>query len=184
MNRLSLHLRYLLCGLLLLPGLACAEVYRHVDENGVVHYSDKPAPGARPADLPPLQVMPPLDVAPEEPPPTRRAAPKPGVRILTPQPDETFREADGRLFVAVSLDAPLPEGHGLRYLLDGQAQHAKPLQQQEFVFENVERGEHRVSVAVVDGSGREVARTPAVVVHMKPPTVLLSAPRSRPIAPK
>ena len=38
---------------------AAAEVYRWVDENGVVHYTDKPpAPGAEPAKLPKLQKMP------------------------------------------------------------------------------------------------------------------------------
>lgn len=36
-------MRYLVFGLLMLPALACAEIYRWTDAQGQVHFSEKPA---------------------------------------------------------------------------------------------------------------------------------------------
>jgi hypothetical protein len=48
-------MRVLIC-LLLLPGLAMAEIYRWVDASGQVHFSQRPAPGAEQVEVKP-QVM-------------------------------------------------------------------------------------------------------------------------------
>ena len=171
----------LLCLCLCLP--ARAEVYRYVDPQGVVHYTDQPpSKDARPAKLPPLQVIGP----PPGPPADRGAdadarpkAPQAPVelRITAPAPEQTFRGDDRRLMVNVALDRPLPEGYGLLYMLDGSPQNTQATRTLSYVLEGVERGEHLVSVAAVDARGREVARTAPVIVHMKPPTVRLTQDR-------
>ena len=38
--------------LILLAGVALAQAYRWVDKDGVVHYSDRPEPGAEEVQLP------------------------------------------------------------------------------------------------------------------------------------
>ncbi len=48
-------MRALLC-LLLLPGLAVAEIYRWVDANGQVHFDQRPAPGAEQIEVKPQVV--------------------------------------------------------------------------------------------------------------------------------
>lgn len=48
-------MRVLLC-LLLLPGLAVAEIYRWVDANGQVHFDQRPAPGAEQIEVKPQVV--------------------------------------------------------------------------------------------------------------------------------
>lgn len=48
-------MRVLLC-LLLLPGLAMAEIYRWVDANGQVHFDQRPAPGAEQVEVKPQVV--------------------------------------------------------------------------------------------------------------------------------
>lgn len=48
-------MRVLLC-LLLLPGLAMAEIYRWVDANGQVHFGQRPAPGAEQVEVKPQVV--------------------------------------------------------------------------------------------------------------------------------
>lgn len=159
-----------------------SEVYRYVDKNGVVHYTDQPPnKTAKPVALPPLQVIGPTEQI-DLPPPSPSdvsAAPRLGVSIASPSPEETFRGDDRQLPVTVRLDQQLPTGYGLLYLLDGRPQNVKATRQPRFVLQNVERGEHLVSVAVVNAAGREVARTAPVIVHMKPPTVQLSAPKGR-----
>ena len=154
--------------------LTAAEVYRFVDKNGVVHYTDKPPnKTAKPVELPPLQVIDPADQTelPDAAPAEDRAARSIGVSIASPAPEQVFRGDDRRLPVSVTLDQPLPQGHGLIYFLDGQARTSSATRQPSLVMEGVERGEHSVSVAVVNSEGREVARSAPVVVHVKPPTV-------------
>lgn len=169
-------------GLLLPAWGAAAEVYRHVDKNGVVHYSDQPPTrDAKPVVLPPIQVIGPfsadadagLDKA-------FAAAPAYKLSIVSPAADETFRGDDRRLPVSVSMDQPLPEGFGLVYLLDGSAQNTPAVRSLNYTLDGVERGEHLVSVAMVDATGREVARAAPVIVHMKPPTVKPPPPKSKP----
>lgn len=147
-----------------------ADVYRWVDRDGVVHYGDRPqAADAKPAQLPPLQTYPAGSAPPL--PDTTAAAPaaRPSVSISSPAPDETIRENSGQLGVRV--EARLQPGQGLLYYLDGVAQNASPTPSTAFMLTGVERGEHSISVAVVDAGGTELGRSEAVTVHFKPPSV-------------
>jgi hypothetical protein len=170
-----------------------ADVYRHVDENGVTTYSDKPpTKGAKPIVLPPIQVVGPVGGRPTAGPASSSTATAAqpdltggaplSVSIMSPSPDETFRGDDRLLPVSIGMNQPLPEGYGLLYMLDGTAQNASPTRALNYTLQGVERGEHMVTVATVDASGKEVARTAPVIVHMKPPTVRLTQDRKKPPA--
>lgn len=167
------------------PDMA-SEVYRHVDKDGVVHYTDKPpSKNAKPLNLPPIQVIGPIEAPQASRPPTSggsssssSAVPRDlSVSIVSPTPDQTFRGDDRRLAVSVSLSADLPEGFGLFYLLDGSPQNRAATRQQSYTLSEVERGEHLVSVILVNARGTEVSRAGPVIVHMKPPTVQLTEGR-------
>ncbi|WP_420467538.1 DUF4124 domain-containing protein [Panacagrimonas sp.] len=177
----NLCVGYLLSGLLAATTVGAAEVYRYVGPNGVVHYTDKPpTQGAKPVELPPIQVVGPtprptpsgtVNALPELDPPLVELS------IASPVPEQTFRGDDRRLSVRVQTNRPLPEGYGLLYMLDGSPQNRTATRALDYVLEGVERGEHLVSVAAVDNRGREVARSAPVIVHMKPPTVQLTRDR-------
>lgn len=154
--------------LLILPGLAGAEIYRWV-EDGVVHYSDRPARDAEQIDLPELQRMAPVAVAEEEEAQAPAAA-GPALRIEQPRPEQTFRDARGLVPAAVSLSADLTPGQRLVYYLDGRPV-AEPTRQQRLQLEGVARGEHRLSVALVEGD-EEIARSETVTFFMQPPSAL------------
>lgn len=183
--------RFLSCLLLAAASASvyAAEVYKHVDKDGVVHYSDQPpTKNAKPVVLPPIQVVsppsrPPMAL-PDTPLPDMTGGAPLSARIVSPSPDETFRGDDRRLAVAVSLDRPLPEGYGLRYLLDGAAQNPEPTRALNFTLEGVERGEHLISVVTVNASGKEVGRAAPVIVHMKPPMVQMTRDRKAPTKPE
>lgn len=151
------------------------QVYRHVDKDGVVHYSDQPpSKTSKPVKLPPLQVVSPVALPDSTSTPDRTSKPAPrniAVSVSSPQPDETFRGVDGTLPVSVSLSPGLPEGYGLFYLLDGNPQNTEAVQASSYTLTGVERGQHLVTVVVVDPRGSEVARSEPVIVHMKPPRV-------------
>ena len=180
-NRMTLPLYCLALLLVGANGVAGAsEVYRYMDSDGVIHYSDKPpSKEAKPVDLPPLQLVSPI-VAPERTLSGAKAENDPQrveLSVVSPSPEQTFRGDDRQLRIQVQSERPLPEGYGLLYFLDGSPQNRSATRQMSYVLEGVERGEHLVSVAAVDAKGREVARTPPVIVHMKPPTVRLTQGR-------
>ncbi len=164
---------------------AATDVYKTVDSNGVVHYSDQPpSKNAKPVALPPIQVVGPVSKGAAE--SSASAAPAGpdmtggaplSVSIVSPAPDETFRSDDRVLPVSVRMNQTLPQGYGLLYMLDGTAQNGKPTRALNYSLEGVERGEHMVTVVTVNAAGKEVGRAAPVIVHMKPPTVQITQQR-------
>jgi hypothetical protein len=173
---------YVVLAVLLAAALpAQAEVYRWVDKDGVIHYTDQPpTKDAKPAQLPPIQTItgglgaaavPAPKTGPAGGQADQAGAPAGiALSILSPSPEETVRRAERTLNVAVGLQQPLPEGAGLVYYLDGNPQNSPPTQSLSYTLTNVERGSHLLAVAVVDAHNRELGRSPPVIVHMKPPT--------------
>ncbi len=162
---------------------AAAEVYRWTDDKGVIHYGDKPpADNAKPVQLPPLQTYSPS--APQRPTAATSAAGMPidsvppKIRIASPAPDETVRDAGQRL--SVSVDVELKPTQGLLYFLDGTQQNKLPTVSMAYLMENVERGEHSITAAVVSADGKLLSRSEAVTVHMKPPIAPHSPPPPKP----
>lgn len=164
--------------LLLITSLpAMAEVYRWVDADGVVHYTDKPHDkSAQPVTLPPLQTFSPSDEAASLPAPDavqpssqpEKVMP-PAPKIMSPQSQATIRDAQHQ--VVIEVNAALQPGQGLVYYLDGTPQNATATQATSYQMGGVERGTHRLSVATVDADGKTLATSPSVTIYMKPPTV-------------
>ncbi len=174
-------MRALLTVLLLLPPLgltpAAADVYRWTDAKGVTHYGDKPpSDQVKPVQLPPLQTYSPPPVpstsqkaaaSAEKP---SEAGKPPPIRITSPAPDETIRDAGRQL--SVTVDVALKQSQGLLYFLDGVQQNKVATASTAYLFEAVERGEHSITAAVVTADGKELIRAAPVTVHVKPPIVL------------
>ena len=170
-------MRVLLAVLLIVPVLAYAadkkpEVYKWVDEKGVVHYTDKPpSDNAKPAKLPPLQTykggtapsLSKFDKGPQG----GKATGAAQIQVVTPAQDETFRSGERIVPVAVVLTPQLTEGQRLVYLLDGTPQ-STPVSDTSYAFTGVERGSHTASVMLVDTAGNELASSRPVTFHVKP----------------
>lgn len=162
----------------LLPAFeAAAQVYRYVDENGVVHYTDQPpSKAAEPVELPALRTYTPESVALPERQDASKAPDAAGelryrvFRIVAPVPDETLRGAERIVPVAVVSEPILAPGHRVQFYLDGQPQGAAKTATSE-AFRGVDRGMHTVSAAIVDAKGRVLKRADPVTVHVKPPIV-------------
>jgi hypothetical protein len=150
-------------------------VYRWVDRDGVIHYSEKaPDKDAKPASLPSLQTYTPRSGArPAASAPISTAKPAPGgvsdVRILSPVAEEIFRDPTQPIQITAASQPGLPEGAGYIFYLDGIAKNAKPVQSPSLLLNSVDRGAHTIAVAVVDGTGRELKRSAPVTFHRLPP---------------
>lgn len=167
-------------GLISFPVMA-GDIYRYVDEDGRVHYTDEPPPQygsqAEQLDLGGVQTYDAARVPQTPEPPTRSdssAAPLryEVVEMLRPRPEETIRDPSHTLTVSVRLTPPLrtKQGHSLQYFVDGKPSGG-PTTSTSRTLTEVFRGTHSVQVVVLDKSGRQVGQTETRSVFMKPPSV-------------
>lgn len=146
-----------------------AAVYKSVNAEGNVVYTDEPTGNGKPVDLPPLSTVPPPKYTLSQPPaaPLDSTSGYTKLSIVAPPQDGTLRDNTGAVPVTAGLEPELnvAAGHRFQYYLDGQTQ-GEPTASNQIVIANVDRGEHNVAVAVVDGGGKEVIRSNPVLFHL------------------
>ncbi|MBN1240678.1 MAG: DUF4124 domain-containing protein [Gammaproteobacteria bacterium] len=156
-------MRKFLLGLLVLVSCAASAVpvWRWVDENGTIHYSDRPVPGAERIELDGAQSFPSGARLPPRPTPSGRQQEGDQSRryssldVISPAEQETLWNIGATLEVQVALDPPLQRGHRLDVYLDGQLQNVDATSAR-FTVPEVYRGMHRLRAIVEDANGREL----------------------------
>lgn len=135
-------------------------VYKTVDEDGNVIFSDQPTQGAEQIELQELQTI----KNPNTPrlPPADTSRPKPAdyyqaISIISPAAEEGYRNNAGNLNVKLSLQPSLKPGHKIVIKLDGQEIASGSALSAS--VDNVNRGTHSLSAAVVDSSGKSLIST-------------------------
>ncbi|MFQ5642073.1 MAG: DUF4124 domain-containing protein [Thiogranum sp.] len=146
-----------------------AAVYKSVDAQGNVVYTDEPTGNGKPVDLPPLSTIPPPKYTLSKP-SVQSDTPDAGYKqlsIASPTADETLRDNTGAVPVSAAIEPALnvTAGHLFQFYLDGQTQ-GEPTASARIVLANVDRGTHNVSVAVIDAEGKEVMRSDPVPFHL------------------
>lgn len=169
-----------------------ADIYKFLDENGNVVFTDHPEVGAEKIKKQELQT---ISAQPVPKPVARKKKEEPvsytAFAISSPKNDDTVRENNGMLNVDLEIEPSLrtKEGHKVTILLDGKAV-AKPSSATSFTLDGLDRGEHTIAATITDKKGNEVAVAPAVTVHFKrfsiqqPKPVNTPQAPTRPVAPK
>jgi hypothetical protein len=155
------------------------QAYTWTDENGQVHYSDRPYPGATPIQLRGAQgysapaAVSPAGAAPESTSPQGAAATRPYnvFNVLQPSQQETLWNTGSVLDVQVDLSPGLQQGHHLGAYLDGQLIDVGARSTQ-FQLPDVFRGLHTLQAVVLDTTGREVLRSLAVTFIVQQTSIL------------
>ncbi|PAW56002.1 DUF4124 domain-containing protein [Pseudomonas moraviensis] len=153
--------------LLLIALPAAAQIYKYTDANGNTVYSDHSPDGvkAQPLELPPLNSVEPQ--APSAPAPSStdtRPAARSAYEVLelTGLPsEEALRANNGTFTVNVLIKPRLQAPHQLRLVLDD-APYGQPSNVPILQLVNVDRGEHRLAVQVIDGEAI-IQQSPTVV---------------------
>jgi hypothetical protein len=93
--------------------------------------------------------------------------PRPAISILSPAPEQTVHDNEGRVPVSVAVTPPnaFETGHSVRVSLDGRG-HGAPQRTTSFTVEGVERGEHTLQVELLDAGGRVVAVSAPVKFYL------------------
>jgi hypothetical protein len=155
------------------------QAYTWTDENGTVHYSDRPFPGAATIDLraaqgftapQPTQPVPAItDAAPAEEEELVRAYT--AFEVIQPVQQETLWNIGTVLNVTVDLQPDLQPGHHLGAYLDGQLIDVGAMTTQ-FQLPDVFRGMHTLQAVVLDEDGEEVLRSLATSFMVQQTSIL------------
>ena len=143
-------------------GAALAQAYRWVDENGVVHYSDRPVEGA-------VEIVLPKTTRPRPPAPQFRAAvavpdteepPAPfsydTIEVVSPAPEETLWNIEGVLSVTLSIRPALRPTDRVRVYFDGEVRQVTGT---SFQIQEVYRGAHNIQAEILDADGNVLGRS-------------------------
>ena len=182
----------LVLALLFATGLQ-AEVYKVVDENGNVTYTDQAPPdGSAPIQLPELSV-----VTTDYPPQTEsgagdeaadaEAAGEPTPRelrkmfrdfsITRPAQEETIWGTDRPVVVSWGSSAAFQPDMSVRLYVNGKPQAPS---QERMAALQMERGEHQVYAELLDARGRRIVVTPTVTFFVKQNAVGVNLPGPTP----
>lgn len=171
-----------------------AEVYKVVDEEGNVTYTDKaPSPDAVPVKLRGLSVISPQTPSPSS--ADRKSAGAPGdpdeavtsirklkdgyrdFSIVSPAPDQTFWGTDNIVTVAWNTRYALQPGMKVRIYVDGEAREETA--DTMVKVDKVWRGTHEVHAELVDARNRIIATTGKVSFHIKQYSTQFTARRNQ-----
>jgi hypothetical protein len=162
---------------------AGAQVYRVVDEDGNVTFTDRPpSEDAEPVEVrTPNTTPPPPGNAFPEPPPPPEDEPVPGysVTITAPADETIIPRGPGNVSVSASVSPALQSGHLLQLLMNGEPRE-EPQTGGSWDLTNVFRGEQNISVAVVDGDGKRLSESDPVTIFVFRPSTNDRNRRPRP----
>ena len=143
---------------------ASADVWRWVDDEGVVHFSDTPVEGATLIDTSVSSrttgariynnTMPGSDDG--EQPAEEEAFKYQSLTIASPGAEETLWNIEGTLSVSLSLTPGLQRGHQVRVYHNGEA---RMVNSTSFTLDEVWRGVHNIQAEVLDETGRLMIRS-------------------------
>ena len=166
-------LRPLLTIIALLHGAAAsAEIYRWVDEDGRVHFSDRRNPGSEklePKISHSAKTEPVSQLGPDSP-EALFLGPYSALEILSPAANETLTQETNSVSVSLLIDPPLIQGHQLTLLLDGVALSVAEAATQ-FKLSGADFGSHQMQLRIHGIDGRTVAQTPPRAFHLRQPVL-------------
>ncbi len=156
---------FVLLGLLVAVGALAETYYKWTDEEGVIHYSDLPHPGAVAVELGDSNKRRPrpttrrsattLPAADEEPAATMFTG-YDSLEFLSPTAEETLWNIEGTLSVSLQVIPALKPGHQVRVYFDGTPQTVSG---PSFQLQEVHRGVHNLQAEVIDQTGKLMIRS-------------------------
>lgn len=171
---------------LLLCGTAVAEIYKTVDADGNVVYTDRPPnETARPMELPGLSVIGIVKSAPRpKAAKDTEAAPIRDLRrsyrdfaIVSPKAEETFwGTGDNEVVLAWNAGNSLQAGMTVTFYVDGEPR--EPSTEPSITVERLDRGAHTVYAELWDALGRKIATADSVNFYMQQYSVNYGANRN------
>ena len=154
-----------------------AAIYKSINADGEVVYSDTQTQGAEKVEMPALPTFTP----PPLPPASSVAPPKAPEKeafyknfvFVSPVDEETIRNNLGVLNIEAELTPALQTRlkHRVQFYLNGEP-YGTPVGKTSLTISNLDRGTYKLSAAVVDSDGSTLIKTDDVVLFMKRHSIL------------
>jgi len=155
--------------LILLSTVSQAALYKSIDANGSVTYSDQPnLKTDQPLILPSenvIQSIPSTPTKTTSKTPTATSNNYKTLQILTPSNESNLRSNNGNITLTLQLEPALQTQHQLRILLDGNEVRLSSTLQ--ITLNNIPRGQHNLSVQVIDANKRVLLQSPSHTVYLQ-----------------
>jgi hypothetical protein len=158
---------------------ASAEVYKTVDKHGRVTYTDVPPANteAKPIELKTINSIPaPANVSTDNLNShnnNNQPATEYQVQILAPENGKTLMPDERSITVNISVNTSLEDGDLFAYKIDGAT--LTTTSEMTYIIAEPPRGEHSLTVDVVDSEGKSLAQSNAITVVVMRPLVKQTA---------
>ncbi|WNO60400.1 DUF4124 domain-containing protein [Rheinheimera sp. MMS21-TC3] len=87
------------------------------------------------------------------------------VSIIQPEDQGTVRDNTGSVYVSGQISPMFKRGLRVRLLVDGQSQ-SEPQNNTVFILRDIERGEHKLQLELLDQSGKLIATSPITTFYL------------------
>lgn len=191
--------RFFVCFLLVIAtNVSIAGIYKYTDEEGNVHFTDKPISGAKKIkeNKPSVAPAPKSSFNPSstKKPRTRttvkvfkmevreqpKQKPKPkakrykSIKIVSPEHDQAYRSNNGDVEIVYSISPPLQTKfkHKIKLVFDGKKLPGQ-WESSTISLTNLDRGTHTISAIVVDKKGKKLIQSSTTTFHLLRHSVLL-----------
>ena len=149
-----------------------AEMYKWVDAEGNITYSDRPQPGAEDGDegatevtIPPVNTADAIDtsVLRESNKPAQEQNANASIKITRPQHDEAIRQNEGNMSISVSV-SPQASKQTIAIYVDGKEVSRGTAT--SVVLQNVDRGTHIITADLISAQGKVIKSADPVTFHL------------------
>ncbi len=148
--------------------LAQDKVYKRVNPDGSVEYSDQPIQGGEVMNVPKGSTftMPetPVTTAAPASPAEQPAINYDSLEITQPANDKAIRSNEGKLTALARVTPQLAPDHRFRWKMDGDV--VQDVNSPELRINNVNRGSHTLQAEIVDPDGKVLIASDSVTFHM------------------
>lgn len=160
--------------LILLAQAATADVYKTVDKDGNVKYTDKPkTENAEKIELREVNTVPGAAPLPQSVPvesyTPQQAAINYQVGVISPRSDVTIPVGQRDLAIAVNVTPGLQQGHLLVYFMNGELLEETTMN--NIIVKDVPRGTHTLVVEAIDENGQSLGTSAPSIVNVIRPVV-------------
>lgn len=144
---------------------AKSRIYAWTDENGNVVFSDTPKPGAELIEVDEQQTIISsvdtsiLDVTP------RAKVEEFQVSITQPEDHATIRDNSGSIYISGQVSPVFKRGLKVQLFFNGEP-HGEPQTRSVFILRNVDRGEHKIKLDLIDNQGKVIASSKERTIYL------------------
>ena len=189
--------RFFVCFLLVIAAnVSIAGIYKYTDEQGNVHFTDKPVSGAKKikenkpsvAPAPKTSYKPSSSSKPrtrttvkvfkteakEQPKQKPKAKRYKSIKIVSPKNDQAYRSNNGNVEFVYSISPPLQTKfkHKIKLVFDGKKLPGQ-WETSTISLMNLDRGTHTISAIVIDKKGKKLIQSSTTTFHLLRHSVLL-----------